>query len=41
MWFFIKIIDNKKLEKNNKTNNDVYILHIKRYAIKTYSMLER
>jgi hypothetical protein len=41
MWFFIEIIDNKKIEKNNKTNNDVYILHIKRYAIKTYSMLER
>jgi hypothetical protein len=41
MWFFIEIIDNKKLEKNNKTNNDVYIIHIKRYAIKTYSMLEK
>jgi hypothetical protein len=41
MWFFIEIIDNKKIEKNNKTNNDVYILHIKRYAIKIYSMLER
>jgi hypothetical protein len=30
---FFKKIDNKKLEKNNRTYNDVHILHIKRYAI--------
>jgi hypothetical protein len=39
--FFIKIINNKKLEKNDGINDDVYILHVKRYAIKIYSELER
>jgi hypothetical protein len=35
-----KIIDNKKLEKNDGANDDVYIMHVKRYDIKTYSGLE-
>jgi hypothetical protein len=31
---FLEIIDNKKLEKYDEHDNDVYIIHIKRYAIK-------
>jgi hypothetical protein len=31
----------KKLEKSDVVDNDVYILHIKRYAIRTYSGLEK
>jgi hypothetical protein len=31
----------KKLEKNNEIYDDVYILHVKRYVIKTYSELEK
>jgi hypothetical protein len=30
-----------KIEENDGTYNDVYILHVKRYAIKIYSKLER
>jgi hypothetical protein len=41
MWFFIEVIDNKKLEKSDRADDDVDVLHIKRYAIKTYSALER
>jgi hypothetical protein len=38
---FLEIID-KKLEKNNITDDDMYILHIKKYAsIKNCSDLER
>jgi predicted component of viral defense system (DUF524 family) len=37
---FFKIIDNKKLEKNNKADDDVYNMHIKIDAIRTYSGLE-
>jgi hypothetical protein len=38
---FLEIIDNKKILKNGVTDNDVYIMHIKRYVIKTYSALVR
>jgi hypothetical protein len=31
----------KKIEKNDRTNDDVYILHTKKYAIKIYSVLGR
>jgi hypothetical protein len=31
----------KKIEKNDRTNNDVYIVHAKRYVIKTCSWLVR
>jgi hypothetical protein len=30
-----------KIEKRDVTDDDVYILHIKRYVIKTYSKLEK
>jgi hypothetical protein len=39
--FYIEIIDNEKIRGKCRTNDDVYILHIKRYAIKTCSGLER
>jgi hypothetical protein len=38
---FLEIIDNKKIKKNGVTDNDVYIMHIKRYAIKICSALVR
>jgi hypothetical protein len=41
LYVFIKIIDNKKLEESDETDDDVYILDIKRYAIRTYSELRR
>ncbi len=31
----------KKLEENNGADDDVYILYVKRYAIRTYSELGR
>jgi hypothetical protein len=31
----------KKLEEGNGADDDVYIIHIKRYGIKNYSGLER
>jgi hypothetical protein len=31
----------KKLEKRDRADDDVYILHVKRYAIRTCSELER
>jgi hypothetical protein len=37
---FLKNIDNKKLEESDVADNDVYILHVKRYAIKTCSGLK-
>jgi hypothetical protein len=37
---FLKIIDNKKIRKNDMTNDNVYILHVKKYAIIVYSGLE-
>jgi hypothetical protein len=39
--YFIKIIDNKKIRKNNGSDDDVYILHVKRYTIKIFNGLER
>jgi hypothetical protein len=36
---FIEIIGNKKLEKRVETDDDAYILYIKRCAIKNYSGL--
>jgi hypothetical protein len=38
---FVEIIDNKKIDKNDEIDDDVYILHTKRYAIKTYNRLGR
>jgi hypothetical protein len=36
--FFKEIIDNeKKLEECDRVDDDVYILHVKRYAIRTCS----
>jgi hypothetical protein len=29
MWFFIEIIDNKKLEKSDVTDNDMCIMHVR------------
>jgi hypothetical protein len=37
---FLEIIDNRKIEKNDEIDNDVYIMHVKRYTIKTYNMLK-
>jgi hypothetical protein len=31
----------KKLEENDGADDDMYILHVKRYAIRTYSGLGR
>jgi hypothetical protein len=40
--FFIEIVDNENnLEKIIRTYDNVYIMHVKRYAIKTYSRLKR
>jgi hypothetical protein len=40
--FFVEIINNeKKLEKTDKIDNDVYILHVKRYVICTCSEFGR
>jgi hypothetical protein len=36
---FLEIIDNKKLEESDGADNDLYILHVKRYAIRTCSEL--
>jgi hypothetical protein len=30
---FLEIIDNKKLEQSDEVDDDVYILHVKRYTI--------
>jgi hypothetical protein len=38
---FLEIIDNKKIEENDKINDDGYILHIKKYVIRNYSGIER
>jgi hypothetical protein len=40
-YFFIKIINNKKIEEDDGADDDIYILHVKKYAIKTYIKLER
>jgi hypothetical protein len=37
---FLEIIDNKKLEKGDRVD-DVYILYVKKYAIKNCNRLER
>jgi hypothetical protein len=36
---FKEIIDNKKLEENKWVDNDMHIVHVKRYDIKTYREL--
>jgi hypothetical protein len=38
---FLEITDNKKIEKSDELDDDVYILHIKKYAIMIYSELKR
>jgi hypothetical protein len=37
--FFLEIIDNEKIEKIGEKDDDVCILYVKRYAIRTYSGL--
>jgi hypothetical protein len=37
--FFLKNIDNKKLKKIDGAYDNVYIMYVKRYAIKIYSRL--
>jgi hypothetical protein len=39
--FFKKNIDNKKIEESDGADDDVYMLHVKIYATKTYTKLER
>jgi hypothetical protein len=39
--FLKKLYIMKKLEKNNEPDDDVYIMHVKRYAIRIYSGLGR
>jgi hypothetical protein len=31
--FFKKFIDNKKIEESEEIDNDLYIIHVKRYAV--------
>jgi hypothetical protein len=38
---FLEIIDNKKVEESDEIDNDMYILQVKRYAIKNCSGLGR
>jgi hypothetical protein len=38
---FLEIIVNKKIKENDGPDDDVYILHVKRYAIRICSELER
>jgi hypothetical protein len=40
LYFFYKLLIIKKLEKNNRAADDMYIPYVKRYIIKTYSGLE-
>jgi hypothetical protein len=37
---FLEIIDNKKIDENDETDDDVYIVHVKEYTIRTYSELK-
>jgi hypothetical protein len=39
--FFVEIIDNKKIKKSDWAKDDVYIIHVKRYDIRTCSGLGR
>jgi hypothetical protein len=41
LYDFFKIIDNKKIEESDGADDDVYMLHVKIYATKTYTKLER
>jgi hypothetical protein len=41
LCIFKEIIKNKKLEKNDRTDDDVYIMYIKIHAINIYSKLVR
>jgi hypothetical protein len=38
---FLKIINNKKIREKWWTYDDMYILYVKRYTIKIYSILEK
>jgi hypothetical protein len=38
---FLEIIDNEKREESDGVDDDVYIQHVKRYVIRTYSGLGR
>jgi hypothetical protein len=33
MWFFVKFINNEKIEESDEIDNDAYTLHVKRLAI--------
>jgi hypothetical protein len=39
LYDFLKIIHNEKIEIRDKTDDDLYIQHFKRYIIRTYSEL--
>jgi hypothetical protein len=39
--FILKIISNKKIKESDETDNDVYILNLRRYTISTYIRLRR
>jgi hypothetical protein len=41
LYDFFKIIDNKKIEESDGADDDIYMLHVKIYATKTYTKLER
>jgi hypothetical protein len=41
MCIFVEIIDNKKLKESDRLDDDVCILHVKRYVIKICSGLEK
>jgi hypothetical protein len=41
LYDFLEVIDNEKIEKFDTTDDDLYILHVKGYAIMTCSGLER
>jgi hypothetical protein len=38
IYVFLEIIDNKKIEKSDMSDDNMYILHVKRYVIKTYGL---
>jgi hypothetical protein len=40
-YLYDNLYNNEQIEQNDETNKDVYILHIKRYAISIYSELGR
>jgi hypothetical protein len=41
LCYFLEIIDNKKIEKSDVLYDNVYILHVKKYDIRTCTELGR